>query len=81
MEILEKTQDLKFDAEDQTLQRMKQEWEMEKVPRSEQFKILMAATKGKNTPAEVERILDMLQDKWADNQVSQTNFGSLYPKK
>ena len=81
LEILEKTQDLKFDAEDQTLQRMKQEWEMEKVPRSEQFKILMAATKGKNTPAEVERILDMLQDKWADNQVSQTNFGSLYPKK
>ena len=81
LDILDKTQDLKFDAEDQTLQRMKQEWEMEKVPRSEQFKILMAASKGKNTPAEVERILDMLQDKWADNQASQTNFGSLYPKK
>ena len=81
LDILDKTQDLKFDAEDQTLQRMKQEWEMEKVPRSEQFKILMAASKGKNTPAEVEKILNMLQDKWADNQASQTNPGSLYPKK
>jgi len=81
LEILEKVQDLKIDAENHFLVQMKQELEQDKVPREEQFKILMAAAKGAKTPAQIEKVLDALQANWEKNPASKSNPKSLYKSK